>query len=102
MSLTPDQRHCFSTSTCWREFRAMFQSVEEALAAYAEASQEAALSPDLTHELHWRFIYHNRESKRRQLFGLLLLPLGHVYTAHAHVDATRVAHQRRVGARESD
>jgi len=83
MSLTADQRYCFSTTTRWRDFRAMFPSVEEALAAYAEASREAAQSPDLTHELEWRFIYHNRESKRRQLFGLLLLPLGHVYTAHA-------------------
>jgi hypothetical protein len=61
----------------------MFPSIESALAAYAIVSQEAEASQTFTHELEWRFIYHNRESKRRQLFGLLLLPLGHIRTSHA-------------------
>jgi hypothetical protein len=61
----------------------MFPTAEEALQAYVAASQEHGASTSATHELEWRFIFHNRDSKRRQLLALLLLPLGHVRTTHA-------------------
>ncbi len=83
--LTPDQQHCFSNSHRWRDFRAFFPSVEDALAAYVAASCGLEAGQNHTHEIEWRFIYHDRESKRRQLFGLLLLPLGHIQTSHAEL-----------------
>jgi hypothetical protein len=83
MSLTPDQKHCFAATRHWRDFRAMFPSVESALQAYAAASQETEASQAFTHEVEWRFIFHNRESKKKQLLALLLLPLGHIGTSHA-------------------
>lgn len=83
--LTPDQQHCFSNSPRWRDFRAFFPSVEDALAAYVAACGGLESGQNHTHEIEWRFIYHNRESRRRQLFGLLLLPLGHIQTSHAEL-----------------
>lgn len=81
--LTPDQEHCYKSSSNWSDFRAMFHTVDDALHAYVAASQESVSTDSATHELEWRFIFHNRDSRRRQLLALFLLPLGHVQTAHA-------------------
>jgi hypothetical protein len=81
--LKPDQGRAYQNFRCWREFRALFPKVEDALQAYANASQEASDKTAPTHELEWRFIFHNRESKLRQLITLALLPLGHIQTHHA-------------------
>lgn len=83
MPLTADQKHCFSTSRRWRDFRALFPSTEAALGGYLAAIEETAIPAAFTHELEWRYIFHNRESQRKQVFALLLLPLGHLQTHHA-------------------
>jgi hypothetical protein len=81
--LSPDLERSFESSSHWRKFRALFPKVEDALQAYAKASQEASDKTAPTHEIEWRFIFHNRESKLRQLIALALLPLGHIQTHHA-------------------
>lgn len=61
----------------------MFPTVENALAGYASASQQLEPADNSTHEMEWRFIFHDRDSRRAQLIGLLFLPFGHIHTAHA-------------------
>ncbi len=82
-SFPSDQEHVFQNSRHWREFRALFPTVEDALQNYAQRSNEASEGNDSTHEFEWRFIFHNRESKFRQLIALALLPLGQIQTHHA-------------------
>lgn len=61
----------------------MFPTAEDALRAYAAASAEMGALAAPTHELEWRLIYQNRESRFRTLVGLLMVPMGHGHVSHA-------------------
>jgi hypothetical protein len=82
MELTGDQLHIFKTGRNWRDFRALFPTVEAALDAHAAAALAETGGAEPTHELHWRHIYHDRASTRRQIFALPLILLGHVSAHH--------------------
>lgn len=82
--LTPDQQQVFERSRNWSDFRALFPTEEEAIAAHIHAAQgPIPPSTPITHQLEWRLIYHDNASKRRQLFLLLFVLFGYVATSHA-------------------